>query len=37
MTSMQVKYGLGNTASGTLNRKQTEGKYKQIDLDDMDI
>ncbi len=32
MTSKQVKYGLGNTASGSLNKKQFENKLKQIDL-----
>ena len=30
MTSKQIKYGLGNTLSGNLNKKQAEGKFKQI-------
>jgi hypothetical protein len=37
MTSKQLKYGLTNTASGNLNKKQFENKYKQIDVDDFDI
>ena len=37
MTSKQLKYCLTNTASGNLNKKQFEYKYKQIDIDDIDV
>jgi hypothetical protein len=30
MASAQIKYGLGNTASGMLNKKHNEFKHKQI-------
>ncbi len=30
MTSLQIKHGFGKTASGKLNMKQEEGKFKQI-------
>lgn len=30
MTSLQLKHGFGKTASGSLNKKQEDGKFKQI-------
>jgi hypothetical protein len=37
MTSLQLKHGFGKTASGNLNQKLENGKFKQIELADYDV